>query len=268
MLLEGKKFYIGVDCEGAACVVGEPGTGLGRGEQYQFARKQAAREANAAAQELFELGAEEVIVWDNHGMGCNFDYEQLDPRVKIALGSGHSGRFPLLDESFAGVMFIGYHARENTPGAVLAHTYSSKAFQYYKLNGREVGEMEIDAAFAALKQVPVVLCSSDDCCIRQARESFPWAETVVTKQSLSWTSAVSKHPAAVCEEIREAVRRMAGRLPEMKCYCFSTPLSVEIRFKRMEEAARFQMVGKDGKKLALTDAFTRSGIIDSVRDLL
>ena len=84
MLLEGKRFYIGVDCEGAACVVGEPGTGLGRGEQYQFARKQAAREANAAAQELFELGAEEVIVWDNHGTGCNFDYEQLDPRVKIA----------------------------------------------------------------------------------------------------------------------------------------------------------------------------------------
>lgn len=29
------KFYIAVDCEGPACVVGEPGKGLGSGENYR-----------------------------------------------------------------------------------------------------------------------------------------------------------------------------------------------------------------------------------------
>ena len=43
------KFYIAVDCEGPACVVGEPGKGLGSGENYRFACLQATREANAAA---------------------------------------------------------------------------------------------------------------------------------------------------------------------------------------------------------------------------
>lgn len=267
MLLEGKKFYIGVDCEGAACVVGEPGTGLGRGEQYRFAARQAAREANAAAEALFELGAETVVVWDNHGTGCNFDYDILDSRCLIALGSGHRGRFPKLDGSFAGVMFIGYHARENTPDAVLAHTYSSAAFQHYKLDGREVGEMEIDAAFAGRCGVPVLLCSSDDRCISQAREAFPWAETVVTKESLSWTSAVSRHPLAVCGEIREAVRRAANRLEEMECFRLPSPLEAEIRYKRMEDAEKAGLTDWEGKPFCRKDAFTRSGIVESVEDL-
>ena len=37
------KFYIAVDCEGPACVVGEPGKGLGSGENYRFACLQATR---------------------------------------------------------------------------------------------------------------------------------------------------------------------------------------------------------------------------------
>ena len=48
------KFYIAVDCEGPACVVGEPGKGLGSGENYRFACLQATREANAAARALFD----------------------------------------------------------------------------------------------------------------------------------------------------------------------------------------------------------------------
>lgn len=266
-LLKGKKFYIGVDCEGVACVVGEPGNGLGTGEQYRFAAKQATREANAAAEALFDLGAEQVVIWDNHGTGCNLDYDLLDSRVHITLGSGHRGRFPLLDESFAGVMFIGYHARENTVNGVLAHTYSSKAYQYFKLEGRELGEMEMDAAFAALKDVPVVLCVSDYCAIEQAKESFPWAETVITKKGLSWTSAVSKHPLAVCEEIKAAVGRAAERLQEMECYRLSSPLEVEIRYKRMEDASKDNLVDQNGKPFALIDAFTRKGIMGSIEDL-
>ena len=45
------RFIIGVDCEGEACVVGTPGEGIGE-RQAEFARRQATREANAAATAL------------------------------------------------------------------------------------------------------------------------------------------------------------------------------------------------------------------------
>jgi D-amino peptidase len=265
--LKGKKFYIGVDCEGVACVVGEPGIGLGNGEQYRFAINQAAKEANAAAKALLELGAEKVLVWDNHGTGCNFDYRMLDERVEIVLGSGKHGRFPLLDESFSGVLMIGYHARENTADAVLAHTYSSKMYQYYKVDGREMGEMEIDGAIASRKGAPVIFCSSDEAGIKQAKEAFPWAETVVTKKGLSWTSAISKHPDAVCKEISQAVRRAVGQLDHMKYFEVPSPVMVEIRYKRMEDAANAMLIDWKGEAFMRPDAFTRCGMLETLEKL-
>ena len=49
------------------------------------------------------------IVWDNHGSGVNLDYDLLDARCRIALGSGWQHRWPLLDESCDGVLMVGYH---------------------------------------------------------------------------------------------------------------------------------------------------------------
>ena len=81
------RFAIAVDLEGVACVVGDR-SGLGDGSNYDFAAKQGAREADAAARALFDMGTEQVIVWDNHGSGVNLDYDMIDSRCDIALGSG------------------------------------------------------------------------------------------------------------------------------------------------------------------------------------
>lgn len=261
------KFFIGVDCEGVSCAVGAPGVGLSASANFPFVQKQATREANAAAKALFDAGAQEVIVWDNHHTGVNLHYDELDPRCKILLGSGNKGRFATIDDSFGGVLFIGYHSRDNTRDATLAHTFSSVAFQYYKINGQEVGEMEIDAAFAGLHNVPVIFASSDDKAVAQARASFPWAETVVTKQGLSWTSALCKHPLAVCDEIYKGVTAAIGRIDEMKPYTFSEPLDVEIRYKRIDEANSAQLYDQTGERFAYVDAYTRAGCVNSIRNL-
>lgn len=265
--MDKKRFFIGVDCEGVSCAVGKPGANLGSSENYAWVQKQATLEANAAATALFDMGAEEVIIWDNHHSGINLQYDLLDSRCNILLGSGHRGRFPTIDDSFGGVLFIGYHSRENTSQAVLAHTYSL-IYQYYKINGVEVGEMEIDAAFAGLHQVPVIFVSSDDACIAQAKESFPWAQTLITKKSLSWNSALCKHPAAVCREIHEGVKLAAGRLEEMQPYTFQAPLDVEIRFKRLDDANSANHVDMNGERFGFKDAFTRFGKIRSITNLL
>ena len=164
-----EAYYIGIDMEGAACVVGTPGEGLSYGSaNAAFAAREVLQEANAAARALFDCGAQRVILWDNHGGGVNFDYHQVDPRCEIALGRFHT-RFPGIDESFAGILFIGYHASASTKDAALSHTYSSKTYQYYRINGRDVGEMEIDAAFAGRYGVPVLFASSDEAGAAQAR---------------------------------------------------------------------------------------------------
>ncbi len=265
--MKRNKFYIAVDCEGVACTVGAPGGGLSDSANFAWAKQQATAEANAAATALFDMGAEEVIIWDNHHSGVNLQYDLLDKRCKILLGSGHKGRFAGIDSSFGGVLFIGYHSRDNVQQAVLAHTFSTLAYQYFKINGAEVGEMEIDAAFAGLQNVPVLFAASDDKAIQQARQAFPWIESVTTKESLSWSSAISKHPLAVCDEIYQSVQTALRRIDEMQCYTFAQPLSVEVRYKRIDAAEASALVDMHGERFAFADAFTRCGQVRSISAL-
>jgi len=230
------NFIIGVDCEGPACVVGQRGRLLAQSRNYDFARAQATREADAAARALFDAGAASVIVWDNHGTGANLCFDQLDPRCRIALGAGFAHRWGELDDGVAGVLMIGYHAMEGTPGAVLAHTYSPRAFAWVKVNGRPVGEIAIDAAVAGERGVPVLLVASDDHGCDEARRFLPWIETVATKRGLGWNLALSEHPARAAEHVYEATARAVARIDQMKPFAFSCPIALEIRFKKTAQA--------------------------------
>ncbi len=232
------KFVIAVDCEGLACVVGAPGVTLNETRNYAFACSEAVREANAAARALFDSGAERVIVWDNHDGSLNMAYDELDERVDIALGVGFKHRFPGMDETFTGVLLIGYHPKDNTEDGVIAHSYSSRTYQWIKVNGIEMGEIGLDAAVAGELNVPVIFVASDDKGVAEAKELMPWVETVTTKQGFGWNAAVSKHPKRVEREIYEAVKRAVERLPEMKPFKLSSPLHVQIRYKRLEDAER------------------------------
>jgi len=232
------RFMIGVDCEGVACAVGAAGQGLGEPRNADFARLQATREANAAAEALFEAGAQQVIVWDNHGPGVNLHYDMLDPRCDIALGRGFEGRWPSLDDSFSGALLIGYHPMDNTPDGVLAHSFWSKMYQWIRINGVEVGEIEVDAASAGVRGVPVVFVASDEAGAAEAKRFLPWVETVATKRGFGWNAAISKHPRRACEEIRQGVTRAAKRLGEMKTFTFDKPMTLEVRYKRLEDAER------------------------------
>lgn len=259
------RFVVAVDCEGLACVVGAPGGTLNESRNYAFACAEAVREANAAARALFDSGAEQVIVWDNHGSSLNMDYAALDERVDIALGVGFPHRFPGMDETFAGVLLVGYHAKDNTQDAVIAHTFSSRAYQWVKVNGEEVGEMALDAAVAGELGVPVIFVASDDKGVAEARQVLPWAETVVTKHAFGWNAAVSKHPKRVEREIYDAVRRAVARLSEMRPFTFTRPIHVQIRYKRLEEAERATRGATCWRRV---DAYTVEATFNHLREWL
>lgn len=229
---------IAVDCDGPACVVGEPGRALSNSRDMVFAREQATRETDAAARALFDAGAEKVVVWDNHGFGANLVFDQLDSRCEVFLGTGFDSRFPFLDESYAGVLMIGYHAMEGTPQAVLAHTYSPDAYKVIRVHGKAVGEMALDAAVAGELQVPLIFVASDDKGCEEAKHFMPWIETVATKKGFGRNCAQSKHPAVAQQEIYKAVLRAVERIGEMEPLLFEHPVKIEIQYKKWIQALK------------------------------
>jgi D-amino peptidase len=233
------KFAVAVDCEGPACVVGRPGGTLNDSANYEFAKLQATREADAAARGLYDAGATQVIVYDYHGGGVNLHYDLLDSRVDIGLGSGARMRFPGLDSTFDGLLLVGYHAMDNTIDGVIAHTYSSATYQWMKVDGQEVGEIAVDAALAGGRGVPLLFVASDDKAVAEARQFFPGIETVTTKTGYGWNTAVSMHPARAVEAIYAGARRVGERVKageRTKPFTFPTPVTVELRYKRIEPA--------------------------------
>ena len=265
MLTNKNKFCVAVDCEGIACVANKKMEKL---QDDPFVVRQATEEANAAARALFDRGAAEVIILDTHHAGMNLDYERIDNRCRIMLGSGNRIRFPEIDAEYAGILFIGFHSREGTKDAVLAHSYGP-GYQYMKINGQEVGEMEMEAAFPGRFGVPVIFISSDDKTVDQAKKSFPWAETVAVKKSLGRTSVLSMHPEAARNAIYSGVMRACERIDEMKPYTFSLPMEVEFRFSDMAGANSPYRGLYDNKRrpFEFVDAFTRRGTMDNIEDL-
>lgn len=239
------KFIIAVDCEGPACVVGNPGKALSLSSDMPFARRQATREANACASALFDAGAEQVIIWDSHGQGINLLVDEIDTRCSIIMGKGFDRRFPELDESFNGVLMIGYHAMEGTSKAVLAHTYSSDAYKKIIVNGKSVGEITLDASVAGEFNVPLIFLSSDNYGCNEGLKSMPWIETVSTKIGLGRNCAWSKHPSVAEKEIYSGVSRAIIRLSEMKPFTFSHPVMVEIHYKKMIQTIKAKIKRPD-----------------------
>jgi len=176
------KVYISTDmegCSGVTCseqVAGEEGKRLMAGDM------------NACIQGCFAAGATEVVVRDHHGSGRNVDPQAIDRRARLIQGATPGHRFQDI-EGAAAIILLGYHAKALTPDGTLAHSYSSATIQGMWLNGREVGEIGVDAAIAAEHRVPVVLVSGDDKTCAEARQWIPGVVTCQTKKGTGPQSA-------------------------------------------------------------------------------
>ena len=139
-----------------------------------------AGDMNACIEGCFAAGATEVVIRDHHGGGRNVDPQAIDKRAKLIQGETPKSRFKDIEGS-AAIILLGYHAMALTPGGTLAHSYSSASIQGMWLNGREVGEIGVDAAIAAEYNVPVVMVSGDDKCCAEARSWLPDVAACQTK---------------------------------------------------------------------------------------
>lgn len=234
---ERKRILLALDLEGVNLVVGEPYKGLGKGsEQWEIARRQGAREVNAAANALFAAGAEAVALWDNHGGSNNVDPADLDPRIDL-MDCDLAKPRQYFTGDYDCILYFGYHAMEGTLGGVLAHTMSSATLQFYKWNGSYIGEVDMDAAIAASHGAPSVLFVGGNIACAQAKRAVPGILTVETKKELSRNQAEFRDNGELLAEIAEKAVE-AAKL-DQPVYPLTFPGEMQKSFKRVEDAALY-----------------------------
>lgn len=202
---QGKKVYISVDMEGISGINGDDQTAPG-GAEYGRARKLMAEDANAAIRGAFEGGATDVLVNDSHGFQRNLLPEDLDPRARIISHTfKRHGMMEGLDETFDAIIFVGYHAKADSPRGVFAHT-GSGVVKDLQINRRSMGEGGMNAALAQWYGVPVVMVTGDDVAVEQQKESVPGVRGVVVKRAINMRAVELKPLAAARREIQAAAR--------------------------------------------------------------
>ena len=196
-----------------------------------------ALELNAAAEALFAAGVERIGVWDGHGGGNNIDPADLDPRLNLFSMPANRTFQDVVDahSGYDCVAFFGYHTMEGTLGGVLAHTMNSKVMQYYKVNGKYVGEVDLDAAIAAEFDLPTCFYAGGDIACKQAARAIPGIVTVITKTELSRNNAIFRNNEELFAEIKEKI--VAAMHIDQRPYKLTYPITMEKSFKRTEDAA-------------------------------
>lgn len=231
------NYLIAVDMEGVHGVVGVPYKGLEcELDDYKVAVDSATKEVNTVIKALYDSGAKQVYVWDNHGNLDNLDFNLIDSRAKKAIPkSNNIDRLDFVEGlNIDAVLYIGYHSREGSLNGILAHTYDSTAVQFYKINGKQVGEFDMDAYMAAEHGLPSIFVAGDNVLISQVLEFNPQVVTALTKTGTGRNSAIFRDEKELLEDIYQGVKKAVKKNIEIKKLKF--PCEFEVRFTRMEFA--------------------------------
>ena len=260
------RVFISADMEGIAGVVNAAQLSAGEFEYERF-RKLMTAEVNAAIDGALAAGATKITVADSHGNGLSILPEELNPQARLI----RSWPRPLemmegVDGGFDAALFIGYHASINTPGAVRAHTISSRRFYDVRLNGKHASEALLNAALAGHFGVPVVLLSGDDKIVEEAHRTIdPQIMGVTVKRAIGYHSADNLAPEAARKLIREGVKDALGRLSAFRPFTVSKPTRLEITFKNMINAEVLALLPNVERVDGATIAFTGKDMVEVMK---
>lgn len=176
------KILLMCDMEGTAGVLNHDDWVMCNGQFYEKGVRLATLETNAAIDGFFAGGASEVIVVDGHGAG-GIDPELLDERALLMRAGIEAGDPWGLDASFAGLAFVGHHAKAGTPYSHITHT---QWFNYIDLaiNGVSIGEYGQMALCAMELGVPTIFAAGEDALAVEAEALTPGVIAVGNKRGL------------------------------------------------------------------------------------
>ena len=230
------RIYIITDMEGVSGISREEQTAPPDSPHYQAARRLLCGDVNAAIAGAFDGGADEVFVNDGHGTGFNFILEDMDQRAIYERPRNAIDIMPALDDSFAGVFCVGYHAMAGTQDAFLDHTQDPRGWLNYSLNERRTGELGQMGAWAGSYNVPVLVVTGDEAACVEAREFFGEIETVAVKQGLGRQSARCIHPEIARAMIRKGAQNAMSLIGKAQSFHVQAPLTIRLECQRTDLA--------------------------------
>jgi D-amino peptidase len=224
------RVFISVDMEGIGGI-GTSAMTSSSGKDYATGRQLVTAEVNAVTDAVYAQHPDAfILVNDSHGDHQNVLHTELDERVSYIQGSIKPlGMVQGLNEDFDAAIFLGYHARAGDPDGFLAHTGSGSVKGLW-LNGVEVGEGGMNAAFAGSVGVPVILVAGDAAAVREM-ESLVDAEMVTTKVAETPASARLVHPERVHALLEDGVDRALAGLSRGAYTPFEVGSSVRVRMR-------------------------------------
>ncbi len=186
------KVFMVTDMEGVAGVVSFTQQSYPDGKYYEEAKKLETAEVNAAVDGLLEAGIEEILVWDGHGAG-GISFVDLHPAAKLLHGrpSPPWSRLNAVIAQYDVVVMIGQHARAGVATGNQNHTQSSQTIDYYKLNGKAIGEIGQIALYFGSFGLPLIFLSGEEDACHEAADLVEGITTVAVKQGLGRGSAIS-----------------------------------------------------------------------------
>ncbi len=245
------RILIVADMEGVAGVYNFEQTLNEGAPAHMEARRLMTAEINAAAQGAFDGGAEGVVVWDWHLRGRNVILEEMDEAIQLAAGAiGPRANF--LGQGFDAAFLLGFHAMSHTPQAVLCHTFSSKTWDQFWINGRPAGEIAMMNMVLSEYAIPIVLVTGDDKTIAEAHD---WLGNGITtaqvKTGLTREGALTLAPKRARALIREQACQAVQRAPLNPPAPIAYPLTVRWQFKDSHIVDTYRGAAKriDGRTL-------------------
>ncbi|MEO6845724.1 MAG: M55 family metallopeptidase [Chthoniobacterales bacterium] len=229
------KIYILADMEGISGIRTWPQV-QSASPEYEEGRKLMMWDINAAIDGAFSGGATEVVVTDTHAGGGQVRIAEMDPRAIYELPIWPGNLMPSLDKSFDGVILIGHHAKAGTINGFLDHTMNSGEWFEFRINGKVVGEIGIEATYAGHFDVPVIMVSGDGTTGIEAKATLGKVETAVVKWGVCRNKAKCLSLEKAHDIIRKTAKRAVSNAKSFSPFKPKLPITAELTFYRSDMA--------------------------------
>jgi D-amino peptidase len=218
------KVLISVDIEGISGIANTR-----EYEHFDFGRQWVTLDTNEAIEGALAGGATEITVSDTHGRhNDNILFDLLHPRARLIRGGKNTPLYFMegLTEDTDLILLVGWHDKIGGRG-VLTHTFVHKEVNAMRINGIEVGEVEIAAGVAGEFGVAIGLVTGDDITCREAENFLGQVETACVKRAIDRYAADCLPLGEARDLIRSKAQRAVERAREFKPYRFDSPYTLE-----------------------------------------
>lgn len=264
------KIYLSADIEGTCGIAHWEETEKGS-VGYDALARQMTREVAAACEGALAGGADSIFIKDAHDSGRNLLPDLLPEKTELfrAWGRDPYSMMSEIDESYAGVMFTGYHSAAGTDANPLAHTMNRQN-TYVTINDAFASEMLINSYTAAMFGVPVLLVTGDKALCETMNALNGRVYTVATLRGVG-NGAVSIHPQEAVRRINAAAKEAVQAAKEdPKAFRIPLPKTFEVKTRYREHylARRSGFYPGAVQKDAYTVQYTCTDWMDALRFLM